>query len=384
MKEVYKYDWLVVGAGLFGATFANIMKKQGKKVLVMDKRYHIAGNCYIDNHDNIPIHVYGPHIFHTNSEKVWKYVNQFTTFNNFINMPKAHYIDEKNCIDEMFSLPFNMNTFYEIFKTTTPEAAKKVIESQIKEADIDRSYKTPSNLEEQAISLVGKTVYNYLIKNYTERQWGRKCKELSPEIIKRIPLRYSWNNNYFNDKYQGVADYTTMIKNMLEGCDIVLNEDYFVHKEEHDNLAEHVLYTGPIDRYFDYKFGALEWRAVYWKTYTTDPDVTQGVAVINNVGPDGDYTRTIEHKYFNMMDENNLIVRNWFSKEYSMKWDLKCGYDPAYPVHNDISDEQYSYYKTLANAESSKVYFGGRLADFSYRDMDDTIEEAMNLAEKLC
>ena len=379
MIEKYKYDWLIVGAGLFGATFANIMRKQGKKVLVMDKRSYIGGNCYIDVHDHIPIHTYGPHIFHTDNEKVWKYVNEFATFNNFINMPKAHYIDKGNRIDEMFSLPFNMNTFYELFRTSTPQEARNTIKKEIEEANIS----TPINLEEQAISLVGKRVYKYLIKNYTERQWGRKCTELEPDIIKRIPLRYSWNNNYFNDKYQGVANYTAMIENMLEGCDIVLNEDYFTHKEEHDKLAEHVLYTGAIDRYFDYKYGALEWRAVYWQTYCTNPDETQGVAVMNNVGPDEDYTRIIEHKYFNMMDENYIIDRNWFSKEYSIEWNLKCGHDPAYPIHNIYSDERYNYYKTLADAESPKVYFGGRLATFTYMDMDDTIMAAMDLATKL-
>lgn len=377
MKEVYKYDWLIVGAGLFGATFANLLKKDGKKVLVIDKRSHIGGNCYIQNRDNIPVHVYGPHIFHTNDNSIWEYVNQFVDFNRFTNCPKARYIDKKNNIDEMFSLPFNMNTFYELFKTSTPEKAKHIINKEIEEARNKIGHE-PTNLEEQALLLVGKTIYKYLIKNYTERQWGRKCTDLDPNIIKRLPLRYSYNNNYFNDKYQGVADYTLMIQKMLDGCEVALNSNYFCYKEQYDNLAEHVLYTGPIDAYFNYHFQPLEWRSVYWKTYSTDPDISQGNAVINNVGPDNDYTRTIEHKYFNMMDENYLIKKNWFSEEYSVEWKPNCGFDPCYPIYNESTKFQLIQYKTLADAEK-KTIFGGRLADFKYMDMDDTIKAAMEL-----
>lgn len=378
MITKYKYDWLVVGAGLFGATFANLMSKAGKKVLVIDKRNHIAGNCHIQNRDNIPLHIYGPHIFHTSNDKVWEYVNQFASFNNFINMPKALYIDEKNNEERMFSLPFNMNTYHELFGCHDVNKAKDIIATEISKCNIT----SIDNLEQQALSLVGPTIYKYLVKYYTERQWGRKCDELSPDIIKRLPLRYSWNNNYFNDKYQGITDYTILVKKMIEGCEVVLSEDYFKHKEENDNLAEHVLYTGPIDKYFNYQYGPLQWRSVYWKFYSTDPWNTQGVAVINNVGPDGDYTRTIEHKFFNMMDENNVITKNWFSKEYSTEWKVDCPYDPAYPVHNKVSDWVYNEYKTLASADK-KVIFGGRLASFSYMDMDDTIEAAMKLFDEV-
>jgi len=377
MKEIYKYDWLVVGAGLFGATFAYLMHKAGKKVLLMDKRHSIAGNCYIDNSKQIPVHVYGPHIFHTSNRKTWEFVNQFVEFNRFTNCPKAHYMDAKNNIDKVYSLPFNMNTFYEVFGTTSIEDAKNKIEEE-KKAYIG----SPSNLEEQAMSLVGPTIYNTLIKHYTERQWGRPCDQLDPNIIKRLPLRYSWDNNYFNDKWQGVADYTEMISCMLDGCEVVLGEDYFIHREMHDNLAEHVLYTGALDEFYGYKFSPLEWRAVYWETWTDYPDKSQGVAVMNNVGPDGDFTRTIEHKYFNMMDGDNILTYNIFSKEYSIEWKLGCGYDPAYPIDNLHNNELYSYYKTLADAEKKHV-FGGRLADYAYRNMDKTIEEAMNLYERV-
>lgn len=381
MKNIYKYDWLVVGAGLFGATFANLMAESGKKVLVIDKRYHVGGNCYLEEHDHIPLHKYGPHIFHTSDKKVWDYVNQFITFNNFINTPKALYIDEKKYVKKMFSLPFNMNTFYEMFGCFTPDEAKAKIKEEIESVGLTHE---PENLEEQALSLVGPTIYNYLIKNYTERQWGRSCKDLDASIIKRLPLRMSFNDNYFNDKWQGVANYTLMIERMLDKCDVVLIEDYFVHKEQYDNLAEHVLYTGPIDRYFNYQLGALKWRAVDFRTWSTGPLESQGVAVINNVGPDGDWTRTIEHKYFNCMDENYVLAKNWFSKEYSLEYDptKRDMPDPSYPVLNPHTIDLYNRYRDLADSEE-KVIFGGRLADYRYRDMDDTIMDAMELFDKV-
>ena len=379
MHNIYKYDWLVVGAGLFGATFANLMAEKGKKVLVMDKRYHIGGNCYLEVHDGIPLHKYGPHIFHTSSKAAWEYVNQFAKFNNFINAPKAMYVDEKNHEQKLFSLPFNMNTFHEMFGVITPNVAKSILKNEI-DTYMDSLGREPENLEEQANCLVGPTIYNYLIKYYTERQWGRKCSELDKDIIKRLPVRLSYNNNYFNDKYQGVADYTTMIDKMLSKCDVALNEDYLVYKEEHDKLAEHVLYTGPIDRYFNYCLGPLEWRAVELRTWSTDPTDTQGVAVINNVGPDGDWTRTIEHKYFNCMDENTILTKNWYSKEYPVEWNPRDESlpDPSYPIYTSHTNYLFDQYKRLADKEE-KVIFGGRLADFAYRDMDDTVLAAMEL-----
>lgn len=360
------YDALLVGAGLFNAVLAYRLLQEGKSILVLEKRYHIGGNCFTERVDNIDIHKYGAHIFHTSNEEVWKFVNQFAEFNNFINSPIANYKGE------LYNLPFNMNTFYQLYGARTPEEAKKaVIDDMSPVAKLQPS----TNLEEQALQMVGKTLFNKLIKEYTEKQWGRKCSELPPEIIKRLPLRYTFDNNYFNDKYQGIPvdGYTKMIEKMFEGCDILLKTDYLADKEKWNAMADKVYYSGCIDEYYDYCFGELEYRSVRFEMEEYNKKDYQGNAVINYTSHDKPYTRIIEHKHFNNLGSDTTII----SKEYSDEW--KRGMVPYYSVNNQKNTELYEKYKSIPN---EKVCFVGRLGMYKYFDMDDTIEEALKV--KLC
>lgn len=356
------YDAILVGAGLFNAVLAHRLIQLGKSVLVIEKRNHIAGNCYTYSKDNIDVHTYGAHIFHTSNEEVWHFVNKFGEFNNFVNSPIANYKDE------IYNLPFNMNTFAQMFHVRTPEEAKHKIQEEIKKENIAK----PKNLEEQAISMVGRTIYEKLIKGYTEKQWGRKCIELSPEIIKRIPLRFTYDNNYFNDKHQGIPvdGYTKLIEKMYNGCDILLNTDFLKDKSKFENMTYRIYYSGCIDEYYDYCYGPLEYRSVRFETIECDVDNFQGNAVVNYTSDDVPYTRIIEHKWFNNRNSNNTIV----SREYSSEW--KKGEVPYYPVNNEANTTLYNKYKNMTN---NKVVFVGRLGEYKYYDMDDTIEKALKL-----
>lgn len=356
------YDALLVGAGLFNATLAYRLISQGKKVLVIEKRDHIAGNCYTSNQNGIDVHQYGAHIFHTSNEEVWAFVNQFGKFNSFINSPIANYRGE------IYNLPFNMNTFNRLYGVITPAQAKERIAHEVGDCYTD----TPQNLEEQAINLVGRTMYEKLIKGYTEKQWGRKCTELPPEIIRRLPLRFTYDNNYFSDKYQGIPidGYTALIERMFVGADIVLGVDFLADRERWEALADRVYYSGCIDEYYGYCFGPLEYRAVRFETETMDISNYQGNAVVNYTSPDEPYTRIIEHKWFNDRGSNMTVV----SREYSSEW--KRGEVPYYPVNNATNDALYKKYKGIKNP---KVTFVGRLGEYKYYDMDDTIERALNL-----
>jgi len=362
-----KYDYLVVGAGLFGAVFANRAKEAGKTVLVIDKRPHIAGNVYTENREDINLHVYGAHIFHTNDKTVWNFVNKFADFNNFVNSPIANYNGE------IYSLPFNMYTFNKIWGVVTPQEAEKKIEEQRKSAGIE----DPQNLEEQAISLVGTDIYEKLIKGYTEKQWGRPCNELPPSIIKRLPVRLTYDNNYFNALYQGIpmGGYTKMVENMLDGIEVKLNADYFDNKAEYDAIADKVVYTGPIDRYFDYQFGALQYRSVRFEHEVLDMPNFQGNAAVNYTDSKTPYTRIIEHKWFEFGTQPKTII----SREYSSEWEL--GVEPYYPVIDEKNTELYQKYKALADNEDN-VIFGGRLGEYKYYDMDQVILSSLNLCEK--
>lgn len=356
------YDILLVGAGLFNAVLAHHFIKQGKSVLVLEKRNHIAGNCYTYNEHNIDVHKYGAHIFHTSNEQVWNFVNQFGEFNNFINSPIANYKDE------IYNLPFNMNTFNRLYGVITPEQAKNQI---IKETR-DCYTVNPKNLEEQAINLVGKKMYEKLIKGYTEKQWGRKCTELPPEIIKRLPLRFTYDNNYFNDRFQGipVEGYTKIIERMFEGADILLETDFLKDKEKWESIADKVYYSGCIDEYYDYCYGPLEYRSVRFETEVFNKENYQGNAVVNYTSDEEPYTRIIEHKWFNNRGSDKTII----SKEYSSEW--KKGDVPYYPVNNEKNNTLYEKYKAIQN---DKVTFVGRLGNYKYYDMDDTIEAALSL-----
>ena len=362
-----KYDYLVVGAGLYGAVFAQQAKEAGKSVLVIDKREHIAGNVYTQKMEGINVHVYGAHIFHTNNQRVWKYVNRFAEFNRFTNSPVANYHGE------IYSLPFNMLTFNKMWGVVTPEEAAKKIEEQRKEAGITQ----PKNLEEQAISLVGVDIYEKLIKGYTQKQWGRPCNELPSFIIKRLPVRFTYDNNYFNALYQGIpmGGYTQMVENMLEGIDVRLGVDYFKEKETLDGLAEKVVYTGAIDRYFDYRLGALEYRSVRFETEVLDTPNFQGNAAVNYTDSETPWTRIIEHKWFEFGTQPKTVI----SREYSSEW--KVGDEPYYPVNDAKNTQLYQEYKALAENEK-KVIFGGRLGEYKYYDMDAVIDAALTLCEK--
>lgn len=368
-----KYDYLIVGAGLFGAVFAHEAVKAGKTVLVVDKRPHIAGNVYTEDVEGIHVHKYGAHIFHTNNRTVWNYVNQFAEFNRFTNSPVANYHGE------LYSLPFNMYTFNKMWGVVTPDEAAAKIEEQRKAAGITN----PKNLEEQAISLVGTDIYEKLIKGYTEKQWGRPCTELPAFIIKRIPVRLTFDNNYFNALYQGipVGGYTKIVANMLKGIEVKLNCDYLESKEELDKLADKVVYTGPIDAYFNYNLGPLEYRSVRFETEVLDKPNFQGNAAVNYTDRETPWTRIIEHKWFEFGKDGqgNDLPKTVISREYSSEW--KVGDEPYYPVNDEKNGIFYKKYKALADKEK-KVIFGGRLGEYKYYDMDAVIDSALKLAGK--
>lgn len=362
-----KYDYLIVGAGLFGAVFARQAADAGKRVLVLDKRAHIGGNVYTEEIEGIQIHKYGAHIFHTNSKPVWQYVNRFAEFNRYTNAPVANYRGE------LYSLPFNMYTFYQMWGVTTPEAARNKIEQQKVAAGITN----PKNLEEQAISLVGTDIYEKLVKGYTQKQWGRPCNELPAFIIRRLPVRFTFDTNYFNALYQGIpiGGYTAMIQNMLQGIDVQLNADYLENKAYWDGLAKKVVYTGPIDRYYNYCHGNLEYRSIRFETEVLDTDNFQGNAVVNYTDPDTPYTRIIEHKHFEFGTQKKTVI----SREYSAEW--TPGTEPYYPVNDEKNSILYETYKSLARQET-KTIFGGRLAEYRYYDMDAVIESALTAAQR--
>ena len=368
-----QYDYLVVGAGLYGAVFAHEAKKAGKKVLVIDKRPNIAGNVYTEDVEGIHVHKYGAHIFHTNNKEVWDFVTRFAEFNRFTNSPVANYHGE------LYSLPFNMYTFNKMWGVVTPEEAAARIEEQRREAGITE----PKNLEEQAISLVGRDIFEKLIKGYTEKQWGRDCRDLPAFIIKRLPVRFTFDNNYFNALYQGIptGGYTRMVANMLEGIEVQLNEDYLEKKEQFDALAERVVYTGPVDAYFGYSMGHLEYRSVRFENELLDIPNFQGNAAVNYTDRETPWTRIIEHKWFEFGKDGNGndLPKTVISREFSSEW--KPGDEPYYPVNDEKNSQLYTGYKTLASAEE-KVIFGGRLGEYKYYDMDQVIAVALDMADK--
>ena len=368
-----KYDYLVVGAGLYGAVFARQAADAGKKVLVIDRRGHIGGNVYTEKVEGIDFHKYGAHIFHTNNEAVWRYVNRYVSFNRFTNSPVANYKGE------LYSLPFNMYTFNKMWGVVTPDQAREKIEAQRREAGILE----PKNLEEQAISLVGVDIYEKLIKGYTEKQWGRPCRELPSFIIKRLPVRFTFDNNYFNALYQGIplGGYTRLVENLLQGVEVRLNLDYLEHKQELDALADRVLYTGPIDAYFGYSLGALEYRSVRFEHELLDKPNFQGNAAVNYTDAETPYTRIIEHKWFTFgKDEQGRdLPQTLISREYSSEW--HPGDEPYYPVNDDKNSALYERYKALGQQEQG-VFFGGRLGEYKYYDMDAVIAAALEAAER--
>jgi len=361
------YDYLIVGAGLYGAAFAQMMTEKGKKCLVIDKRDHIAGNIYTKEIEGIQVHVYGAHIFHTSDERVWSYVNRFARFNRYTNSPVANYKGE------IYNLPFNMNTFNKMWGVITPDEAKAKIEEQ----KASHFVAEPENLEEQAINLIGTDIYEKLIKGYTEKQWGRDCRSLPPFIIKRLPVRFTYDNNYFNDSYQGIpiGGYTAMVEKMLEGIEVRLGVDYLENKEELDALADKVVYTGTVDSYFGYCYGPLEYRNVSFETEVLDMPNYQGNAVVNYTDRETPYTRVIEHKHFDFGTQPKTVV----SREYSVEW--KLGDEPYYPVNDEKNGSLYAKYKALAEKEE-KVIFGGRLGEYRYYDMDKVILAAFEAVDK--
>lgn len=362
-----KYDYLIVGAGLFGGVFAYEMTQKGKKCLVIDKRDHIAGNIYCEDVEGIHVHKYGAHIFHTSNKKIWEYVNQFGEFNHYINSPVAVYRDE------LYNLPFNMNTFSKMWGIKTPQEAKDIIAGQIADLGITE----PKNLEEQALSLAGKDVYEKLVKGYTEKQWGRDCKELPAFIIKRLPLRFVYDNNYFNDPYQGIpmGGYTTIVEKMLEGSDVLLNTDYFEYRKENPDVAAKIVYTGMLDRYFDYQLGVLEYRSLRFEHEKLEMENYQGNAVVNYTEREIPYTRIIEHKHFEFGTQPVTVI----SREYPREW--KKGDEPYYPVNDKKNEELAAGYRALAEQEEN-VIFGGRLGEYRYYDMDKVVEAALKAVEK--
>lgn len=361
-----QYDYLIVGAGLYGACFAYLASRQGKKCLVIDKREHIGGNLYCESLEGINVHKYGAHIFHTSNKKVWDFVTSLVDFNNYVNSPVANYKGK------LYNLPFNMNTFYALWGTVTPDQAREKIREQKEAAGIE----TPSNLEEQAISLVGSDIYRILVKDYTEKQWGRKCTELPASIIKRLPVRFTFDNNYFNDIYQGIpiGGYNKLFDKLLEGTDVRLECDYFSDRESLNSLAEKIVFTGPIDQYFDYCYGRLEYRTVTFEQETLNTPNYQGVAVMNYTDADTPYTRIIEHKHFEFGAQEKTVI----SKEYSSEW--KDDSEPYYPINNERNTALYQQYKALADKEEN-VIFGGRLAEYKYYDMHHVVEQVLNRPE---
>ncbi len=363
-----RFDFLIVGAGLYGAVAAHELTKAGSRCLVLDKREHIGGNIHTEEMEGIDVHKYGAHIFHTNNKAVWDYVNAFGEFNNYINSPLANYKGE------IYNLPFNMNTFYAMWGVSKPGEARKIIEEQKKEDYCEN----PSNLKEQAINLVGRDIYEKLIRGYTEKQWGRSCEELPAFIIKRLPVRFTFDNNYFNARYQGIPEkgYTALVDKMLKGIEVQLDSDFLEGRNDWMSLADRVIYTGPVDAYFDYSLGTLEYRKVRFETKVLDISDFQGNAVVNYTDRETPYTRIIEHKHFNFGTQPKTVI----SYEYSEEW--KRGDEPYYPVNDDRNSALYGRYKALADKES-KVFFGGRLGEYKYYDMDVTIEKALELVKRL-
>ena len=362
-----KYDYLIVGAGLYGAVMAHELTKKGKRCLVIDKRSHIAGNIYCEDIEGIHVHKYGAHIFHTSNKKIWEYMNQFAEFNNYINSPVAVYKDE------LYNLPFNMNTFSKMWGIKTPAEAKAMIEKQVKETGITE----PKNLEEQGLSLVGKDVFEKLVKGYTEKQWG-SCSELPAFIIRRLPVRFTYDNNYFNDRYQGIpiGGYTKIVEKMLEGADVQTDTDYFEFRKSNPDIADTTIFTGMIDEYFDYQLGALEYRSVRFETEVLDTDNYQGNAVVNYTEREVPYTRIIEHKHFEFGTQEKTVI----SREYSSEW--KVGMEPYYPVNDEKNGKLFAAYKELAEKEEH-VIFGGRLGNYQYYDMDKVVEAALLKLEEM-
>ena len=363
-----QYDYLIAGAGLYGAVVAHELTKRGKSCLVIDRRSHIAGNIYCEKIEDINVHKYGAHIFHTSNKKVWNYINQFAEFNHYINSPIAIYKDE------LYNLPFNMNTFSKMWNIRTPQEAKAMIDKQVAECGITE----PANLEEQALSLGGRDVYEKLIKGYTEKQWGRDCKELPAFIIKRLPFRFTYDNNYFNDRYQGIpiGGYTAIVEKMLKGCDVKTGVDFFELRKENPVIAKKTVFTGMIDEYFGYSLGALEYRSVRFETEVLDCDNYQGNAVVNYTEREVPYTRIIEHKHFEFGKQPKTVI----SREYSSEWGV--GMEPYYPVNDEKNNALFAKYRALADQEEN-VFFGGRLGNYKYYDMDKVIEAALEAVEHL-
>jgi UDP-galactopyranose mutase len=361
---VKKFDYLIVGAGFFGAVFARQAKDKGKNVLVVDRRKHIGGNCYTENISGINVHKYGAHIFHTSSRDVWEFINRFAEFNRYTHQITANYCGE------FYNLPFNMNTFYQLWKVKTPTEAINKIKEQKFNGD-------PKNLEEQALSLVGKDIYEKLIKGYTEKQWGKKATELPASIIKRIPLRFNFDNCYYNDSYQGIplSGYTTLFENMLKGIEIRLNVDYLKNRAEFDLLADKVIFTGSIDEFFDYSLGTLEYRSLRFETETLKCENFQGCAVMNYTDSKTAFTRIIEHKHFEQAKSAETAI----TREYPADW--KIGYEAYYPINDPKNDDLYKKYSDIGKTQSN-IIFGGRLGMYKYYDMDDVIEFSLKLAER--
>ena len=362
-----KYDYLIVGSGLFGSIFAYEATKRGKKCLVIEKRNHIGGNIYCKNVEGINVHKYGAHIFHTSNKKVWEYVNNLAEFNNYINSPVANYRGE------LYNLPFNMNTFYQLWKVKTPAEARAKIEEQLSEININE----PKNLEEQAIKLIGRDVYEKLVKGYTEKQWGKRATELPAFIIKRLPVRFTFDNNYFNDRYQGIpiGGYNTIINRLLDGIEVKLNTDFFKDREHFESLADKIVFTGMIDEFYEYKFGELEYRSLRFEDEVLDEENHQGNAVVNYTEFEIPYTRIIEHKHFEYGNQEKTVI----TREYPAIWEK--GKEPYYPINNEKNNSIYSKYKELAEKETN-IIFGGRLAEYKYYDMHNVIEKALECIEK--
>lgn len=360
-----KYDYLIVGTGLYGAVFAHEMTSNGKKCLAIDRRNHIGGNCYTEEIEGINVHKYGAHIFRTSDKKIWSYMQQFAEFNHFVNTPIANYRGE------IYNMPFNMNTFNKMWGVSTPAEAQEKIESQRLHID------TPTNLEEYALQQVGKDIYEKLIKEYTEKQWGRKCRDLPVSIMRRLPIRYTYNNNYFRDPYQGIpkGGYTKMIKKMFEGCDVDLSVDYNQNRDKYNGMADKVLYTGAIDEYYAYKLGALEYRSLRFEHEILNEKNHQGVAVVNYTDIETPYTRIIEHKHFEFREDGNTVI----SKEYPLEW--KLGIEPYYPINDEKNQLLYDKYQELSK-EDDNVIFGGRLGTYQYTDMQDTVKNALACVKK--
>lgn len=363
-----KFDYLIVGAGLYGAVMAYELNKREKKCLVIDRRNHIAGNVYCEDIEGIHVHKYGAHIFHTSNKEIWDYMNQFAEFNHYINSPVAVYKDE------LYNLPFNMNTFSKMWGIRTPLEAKEMIAKQVEEAGI----KDPENLEEQCLSLVGRDVFEKLVKGYTEKQWGRDCKDLPAFIIRRLPVRFTYDNNYFNDRYQGIpiGGYTAIVERMLEGIEVRTDTDYFTFREENPDIADKIIFTGMIDEYFGYCLGELQYRSVRFETEVLDCDNYQGNAVVNYTDKEVPYTRIIEHKHFEFGQQEKTVI----SREYSSEW--KVGMEPYYPVNNARNSRLYEEYRKLAEKEKN-VIFGGRLGNYRYYDMDKVVESALETVRKI-